>query len=53
MLLFVKHKEQVFFIDTRVQYHNVCVVMNDFVTYAFFCCFLLRLFSGSPGYLFN
>ena len=26
MLLFVKYKEQVLFIDTRVQYHNVCVL---------------------------
>ena len=42
-----------FFIDTGVQYHNVCVVMYDFVTYTFFPCFLLRPFSGSPGSLFN
>ena len=53
MLLFVKYEEQVLFIDTRVQYHNVCVVMYDFVTYIFLCGFLLRLFSGSPGSLFN
>ena len=53
MLLFVKYEEQVLFIDTRVQYHNVCIVIYDFVTYAFLCCFLLRLFSGSPGSLFN
>ena len=52
-LLFVKYEEQVLFIDTRVQYHNVCVVMYDFVTYAFLCCFLLRPFSGSPESLFN
>ena len=38
-LLFVKYEEQVLFIDTRVQYHNVCVVMYDFVTYAFFLLF--------------
>ena len=31
-LFFVKYKEQVLFIDTRIQYHNKCVVMYDFVT---------------------
>ena len=53
MLLFVKYEEQVLFIDTRVHYHNVCVVMYDFVTYTIFCCFLLWPFYGSPESLFN
>ena len=38
-LLFVKYEEQVLFINTRIQYHNICVVMYDLVTYAFFLLF--------------